>query len=208
VSTTRIEVRRQVAIAGRVTVAPSGAPASGALVAITSAPAPFEERLGWRAALHGGSLEGVADRPDQVRAAADGHFHFLDLPPGAFGLTASIAGGGSRYGTVSVDATVVVSAAGDVTVAHADLVIPATTLTGLVVETANGTTVPVHMASIRVTGSGESTFTAADGTFVLAGVEAGPHSVTVSAVGRQQASVAVTLTRGAATHVDVSLEPE
>src|SRR5881394_2194121 len=88
VSATRIEIRRQVAIAGRVTVAPSGDAASGALVAITSAPAAFEERLGWRAALHGGSLEGVAERPDQVRAAPDGYFHFLDLLPGTYGLTA------------------------------------------------------------------------------------------------------------------------
>jgi Carboxypeptidase regulatory-like domain len=205
VSTTRIEFRRQVAIAGRVTFAPSGDPAAGALVAIVSGPAPFEERLGWRAALHGGSLDGVPDRPDQVHAAADGHYHFLDLLPGTYGLAATVPAGGSRYGTGTGEAEVVV-AGGDVTFAHADLVLPATTLTGRVVESVGGTETPVQMAAVRVAGSGESTFTATDGTFTLVGVEAGPRAVTVSAAGRGSETVAVTLARGATTQVDVSLE--
>ena len=200
--TTRIEVHRQVAIAGRVTLTPSGEPAAGALVAITSAPAAYEEWLGWRAAQYGGSLDGVAARPDQVHAAADGYYHFLDLPAGHYGLTASVPGGGSRYATGTAEADVTIGAGGDVTLAHADLAVPATTLSGIVTRGAGG---PVHMAAVRVAGSGEATFSSADGTFSLHALEAGRHTLTVSGAGYEPVSVAVTLQPGAETHVDVAL---
>jgi hypothetical protein len=205
VSTTRIEIRRQVAIAGRVTLAPSGEAATRAVVAITSGPATYEEWLGWRAAQHGGSLEGVADRPDHVRTAPDGYFHFLDLPGGHYGLTATVPTGGTRYGTGSAEADVVVAGDGDVTLGQADIVIPTTALSGRVaVPGPDGA--PVHMAALRLSGGGQ-TFSRVDGMYALTALEAGRYVLAVSASGRQPASLEVTLERGVETMADVILEP-
>jgi hypothetical protein len=88
-------VRHQVAISGRVTDAQTGRAIAGARVSLDSGPETF--------------------------TAADGHFHFLDLPPGPYTLQASVPGAGTRYGPAPMTVTVKWDDQGKITLAIADL---------------------------------------------------------------------------------------
>lgn len=162
------EIRRhQAAIAGRMVDAETGKAMSGARVTVTVGP------LSWE------SLSGD-----------DGHFHFLDLPDGAYGVTASYPPGGSRYGIAQVDAVVGRDGTGRIQLATADLSLPATTVRGRIIRPGGQ---GVVMAEIVLEGSGERTYSAADGHYALVGVEAGLRRVRVRAQGFQPAMREVTL---------------
>ncbi len=98
-------VSHHVAIAGRVSDRQTGKPVPGARVTITG-PADFTARLALQAQQHGDRWERMAERPDRTRAAADGHFHFIDLPAGSYALTAALPAAGSRYGEVAIEVAV------------------------------------------------------------------------------------------------------
>ena len=193
-------IRQQVSIAGRVTDARSQRALAGVLVEITAGPAEFSSSLRIRATQHGDRWDAMVGRPDRARTASDGHFHFCDLPPGQYTLTASLPRGGSRYGTADVQATV-----SSTEVVAADLTLSPTRVEGRI--TASAGQEPLLLAEVRVKGSGEQTFTDADGNYVLAGLEAGARTVVVSADGYKSRDATVQLhPAGTVQRIDVTLD--
>jgi hypothetical protein len=129
--TTWEEVRHRVALAGQVTDAQTGKAVVGAQVRISAAPPAF------------------VGRPDRSDTAADGSFHFLDLPAGQYTLTVSLPGAGSRYGTAQGQVTVT-----DNALAAASFVLPPTTVKGTINGAPQGKPpVPLASASVRVQGN-------------------------------------------------------
>ncbi|HEX7242932.1 MAG TPA: carboxypeptidase regulatory-like domain-containing protein, partial [Longimicrobiaceae bacterium] len=138
--------------------------------------------------------------------APDGSYHLDELPPGAYTLVASLPGAGGRYGTRSFKVTLKArTGRGGVTPVCADVALPPTLLQGRVTGPGG---VPVAMAEVSLRGAAQSTRTAADGRWVLAGVEPGARQVRVAARGFKPAARAVSLgDPGAAATVDVELVP-
>lgn len=208
-------VRHQVAIAGRLTDLETGKPLAGARVEITGAPSEFTAWLDLRARQFGDRWPVLAERPDRKRTAADGHFHFLDLPAGAYTLTASLPGAGSRYGTATAAATVALDAEERFVLAAADVSLPPTTVKGRISGPPGGTKNkptpgdPVMMAEVRVRGSGERTFSDGDGNYRLSELEPGERTVLVTARGFQDPApqLVVLGAPGATVTLDVALEP-
>jgi hypothetical protein len=64
---------------------------------------------------------------------------------------------------------------------------------------------PVPMAAVRVQGSGEQTFTGADGRYVLRALEPGARNVVFSAVGYQPQTRSLELAEGVGSTLDVGL---
>ena len=188
--TALVTVRHQAAIAGRVTDTQTGRGLGAALVRITAAPAEFMAWLNLHALQYGAMWTTRLDRLDQTVTAADGHFHFVDLPNGQYTLTASLPGLGSRYGAQQAQATVARTAEGKIVMAVADLALSPTTLMGKVTGP-NGAT--VVMAQVRVNGSGERTYSNGQGRYLLTGLEVGNRKVSVSAQGFQPVTQAMTL---------------
>lgn len=198
-------VRHRAAIAGRVTEAASGKPLPGARVEITAAPPVFQSRLALQAQAGGAGWPALAERPDRTRAALDGHFHFLDLPAGAYTLTATLPGGGSRYGQASGQVTLTLDGQGKVALKTVDLAVPATAIRGKVVD---GDSNAVPMAQVLLRGSGESTYSDAQGKYALAGLETGARQLVISARGFAPKTQAVTLAEpGAVADIQVTLQP-
>ncbi len=207
------EVRHQVAIAGRVTDTQTGRTIGSAQVRITTAPAEFTQWLTTRAKQFGAKWATMAERPDQARTAADGHFHFLDLPNGQYTLVGSLPGSGSRYGErgpvndqgVPVTVTVSRDASGNITMAVVDIALPPTTVKGQI--TGQDTTLVV-MAEVRVKGSGERALSNGEGKYLLAALEKGERTVLVSAEGYQLTSQTALLSQaGTVRTLDFALVP-
>ncbi len=188
--------RRQVAIAGRVTDAQTGQALNGIQVTITSAPAAFTSWLALRAKQYESRWAVMAERADRTHTVKDGQYHFLDLPAGQYTLTASFPGAGSRYGTADAKAQVVVSRTGNdlgkISLATADIALPPTTLKG---QVTTADTQPVFFANVLVQGSGERTFSDAQGNYRLVGLEVGARTVQVSAQGYKVKSQTVQLSQ-------------
>ena len=160
--------RHQVAIAGRITNAQTHRAIPGAWVEITAGPPAF---------LASGSSR-------RTSTAADGHYHFLDLPDGQYTLAVSLPGSGTRYGVAQTQATVSRDTSGKIVMVSADLALPPTTIKGTVTLKDKGD--PVMLAEVCVQGSGESTFTDSKGGYMLVGIEVnplGPRRVTAMAQG-------------------------
>lgn len=207
-------IRHQVAIAGQVTDAQTGKSRDGVRVEITAAPAAFTDFLKLRQIQFGESWEAMAERPDRTRTAVDGSFRFLDLPNGQYKLTASLPGGGSRYGTAEASVTVARDANGQITKAAASIALPPTTLKGRITAQGGGA---LLLAEVRVKGSGERAFSDAEGKYLLAGLETGQKleqggnkprtaAVLVSAQGFKPASQNVVIGQaGSVQTLDVAL---
>ena len=202
------EVRHQVAIAGRVTDAQTSQAIGRARVSITDGPLAFNDWLANHARQYGDRWETMMWRPDRIQTAADGHFHFMDLPDGQYTLTGSLPGYGTRYGTTQQVATVSRDVHGNITMSVADMTLPPTTLKGRITRQDND---PVVMAEVRVKGSGERVFSDGEGRYLLAGLEASDErerTLLVTAQGYQQASQNVLLDQaGAEKTVDFVLVP-
>lgn len=198
-------VRHRAALGGRVKDARTGEPLAAVRVEITAGPAAFINRLALLARQHGGLWATLSERPDRTRTAHDGFFRFLDLPAGQYTLSASLPGSGSRYGTASAKVTLSAGAPGNVSPGTIDLALPATTIQGCIRSRSNSS---VWMAEVRIQGSGERTWSNAQGQYVLSGVEAGARKLTISAAGFRLQSEAVTLGQpGETVTRDVNLNP-
>ena len=186
-------VRHAVAITGSVSDAQTGKAIGGAMVTITDAPAEFTTWLETRAKQFGARWQTMAERPDRTWAAGDGHFHFLDLPNGDYTLVASLPGSGSRYGIAEEDATVSRGAGGNIMLATAAFQLPPTTLKGTVTTVTTEGAVPVTLAEVKVSGSGETAFSDNQGRYLLTGLEKGLRTILVDARGFQPTSQVVGL---------------
>jgi hypothetical protein len=195
--------RHQVAIAGSVINAQTGAAIGRARVEITAAPDAFADWLALLAVQYGGRWAAMGERPDRTHTAVDGHFHFMDLPDGDYALTASLPGSGTRYATAQAQATVTRDGKGNLTMVAADMTVPSTALTGLVTDQGSGEA--VLMAQVRMEGSGERAFSDREGRYLLAGLEAGKRTVVVSAPGYSTVTRTVQLSQGETVELDVAL---
>jgi hypothetical protein len=185
-------IQHAVAISGRVTDAQTNTGIGRARVEITAGPAEFMNALVLRAAAVGRGWAGQQDRPDRKLTAADGHFHFLDLPNGTYTLTATLPGTGSRFGTAQITPAVSRDSLGNLIMTTADIQIPPTTLTGRITEQGSGD--PIFMARIRVVGSNETTYSDDQGDYRITGLETGHREIKISAQGYNSASDSVDLT--------------
>jgi len=197
--------RHRAALGGRVKDARTGEPLAAVRVEIAAGPAAFTSRLDLLVRQHGDLWATLAERPDRTRTARDGFFRFLDLPAGQYILSASLPGSGTRYGTATAGVTLSSDAQGDTLPGTVDLELPATTIQGRIRSTPNA---PVWMAEVRIQGSGERTWSDAQGQYVLSGIEAGARKLTISAAGFGVKSEAVTLGQpGEAVTRDATLSP-
>ncbi len=203
------ELRHQVAIAGRVTDSFSGIPLKGVCIEITSGPAAFTN---W---LDAQSVHTVDDskwdeiRPDRIHTSADGHFHYMDLPDGDYDLTAIWLNAGTRYGSGNSSTTVSRDTTGAISMGMADMGLSPTRIQGRVVRA--GTTNPVAMAEIRVTGSNESVLTDSNGQYIISGIEvsSSDRNVIVKAAGYADTQVSIRLDNpGMSGTLDVEIPPE
>jgi hypothetical protein len=184
----RVEARHRVAIAGLVLQAGTGKPVANAQVEITQGPPGYAERQA-RLAENGSSEAAAPNEKGATRSRPDGLFFFLDLPQGNYKLVAFLPKGGlytkppkdpgknledsygwrgdKRYGKEQFDATVSYGPDGfqRLTVVR----LQPTAVAGRVVAASNQSA--VLMAEVRCKGSGERTFTDAEGHYRLAGIQ-------------------------------------
>ncbi len=87
----------QVAIAGKVLLAETDQPLSGAKVEIIEMPEKFQRILQLKAIQFGEQWEAFPERIDRKFTRADGSFYFTDLPFGNYVVQASVVNGGTSY---------------------------------------------------------------------------------------------------------------
>jgi hypothetical protein len=197
------QIRRQVAIVGRVTDAQTGQPVRGAQVTITSGPPEFLARLKI-------VREVVRSKqpPDLAVTGPDGHYHYVDLPAGAYTLTVTLSAAGTRYGSQTAQATVVRDAQGKITPGATDVALPPTGIKGKVTPQGGAQGDALSMAEVRVQGSGERVYTNQKGEYLLLGLETGTRSLRIGARNYQPDVRSVTLgAPGVLVTVDVALTP-
>jgi hypothetical protein len=199
-------IQHAVAISGRVIDAQTNKGIGRARVKITAGPTEFMNALALQATAYGRRWNGLQERPDRKHTAADGHFHFLDLPSGTYTLTATLPGSGSRYGSTQITPAVSRDSLGNLILTTADIQLPPTTLSGRITDQSSGD--PVFMAQVRIAGSSESTYSDDQGDYRFTGLETGSREVHVSAQGYQSISPTVDLTTaGAVVTRNIALIP-
>jgi hypothetical protein len=145
----------------------------------------------------------------------------MDLPAGDYTLTASLPGGGSRYGTATARVSLVpdslghataVDSLGQLVLATADMALPPTTIKGRLTgpPASDGTAQGVAMAEIRIRGSGERAWSDGEGDYSLSGLEAGERTVVISARGYQEPAPQTVdlVAAGEVARLDLVLQPE
>jgi hypothetical protein len=199
-------IQHAVAISGRVIDAQTNKAIARARVKITVGPTEFMNALALQATAYGRRWNGLQERPDRKHTAADGHFHFLDLPNGTYTMTATLPGAGSRYGSAQITPAVSRDSLGNLIMTTADIQLPSTTLSGQVTDQSSDD--PVFMARVRISGSNETTYSDDQGDYRFTGLETGSREVQVSAQGYQSASQTVNLaTAGAVVTLNIALTP-
>jgi hypothetical protein len=196
------EIRRQVAIGGRVTDQEDGDAIAGARITITTPQEAFNDWLALKALAYGPGWDSLTVRADRALSSDDGRFCFIDLPDGSYTVTAEWIAQGNRYGIATTTATVARDGDGTVKRAAVDLVLPPTRVTGKV----DAKAVAVPMAEVRLKGGSESTFTDGQGLYVLSAIEPGQRIVRVQADGLIAMESSVTVGgRGQSVTVNFSL---
>ncbi len=179
-------ISHRAAIVGRAIDQRTQTPLAGVAVVITSGPAAWTARV---AALQQGQPNA---RPDRMISDGNGFFRWLDLPVGAYALSAALPG--TRYATATGSATVIATAP----VSLALALVP-TTVTGIVKSNAAGTP-PLANARVRFADSDDAAYTAVDGSYTLPAVESGTNrALEVSAQNYITITQPVTLSQGQTT---------
>lgn len=203
------ELSHQVAISGKVTGPVSGQGLGHVRVSIVDAPDEYLEWLAVKRCRAGDSWFTTASRPDRVITQADGHFQYMDLPDGDYILHAAFPNKSTRYGGVQHSVTVSRTTGDTNVIAQANIVLPATSITGTVTRQGSGT--PVPMAKVMLIGSGESAVTDEQGKYLLAGIEASRTQnrvVSVDAHGYKNQTLPVSVTASGMTVTqNIILEP-
>jgi hypothetical protein len=191
------KIRHDVAIAGAVTDAASGAPLAGATVTVESGPAAWTKWLAMQAVVAGARWEMLERRPDRLATDAAGRFVLIDLPAGTYRLRAQAPGPASRYATATASPRVTSGADGRPVLATADIALKPTRIRGVV--TSGGK--PLPMTQVTVVGSRETAWTGTDGSYELRPLETGARTLVVTAPGftPARASVALATAGGVAT---------
>jgi hypothetical protein len=129
----------------------------------------------------------------ETRTARDGHYHFLDLPNGNYIVSASLPGRGTRYAAAEQRVTVSRDKESNLEMKIADLMARPTMIQGRIT---NSDGEAIALAEVRVRGSGESTFSRADGGYRLTGIETSrtKRGVVATAPGYENSSKDVSLT--------------
>ena len=192
---------RRAAIVGRVSDAVTCADMQGVVVQITGMPKDFAAWLESYRIPYGKTWPLLKRRPDRTETAPDGSYVLCDLPAGGYVLTAALPHNGGRYGEKSRNA--VVPPAGH---ASCDITLSPTTVEGTVKWSALPIA-PVLMAIVRVVGSGETTETAADGSYRLVAIQPGKRCISVTANGLEPAELEVELATGKVVAQDFLLTP-
>jgi len=156
---------------------------------IAAMPPLFKRRLEIAALQHGNDWETMQERPDRTLTRHDGLFYFLDLPDGHYGLTASVPRPAMRYGAAEQSVQIARDKKGAMT--FINLVLQPTVVKGKI--TGPGHKTGIVMAEARIQGSGERTFSNAQGEYLLTAIEPGKRTVQVFAQGFRSASQAVTV---------------
>lgn len=161
----------QVAIAGQVSDKETGLTIGNAIVEITEMPEKFQTKRSLQALQYGSDWETLAKRCDRTTTAPDGFFHFIDLPPGEYTLTASLPGAATRY---KIAQTIVTFPPAQNTpdspkFALANLTLYPSGIRGKVTDLQD---VAIARVNVKIIGSGESTTTDAKGNYQLIGLEA------------------------------------
>jgi hypothetical protein len=199
-----LTVRHRVAIAGRASDASTGKAVSNALVWITAMPEALKQRLTMLSRIYGNGWNTLQTRLDRTKSREDGLFYFFDLPEGSYTITASIPDSGSRYGTVQQPAEVARDDKGEVKVTFIDLALQPTCVTGKITGPNHKT--GILLAEVRVKGSGEHTFSDAQGLYTLRAIEPGRRTIEISAQGYKSKPQTVTIASpGIVESVNVSL---
>lgn len=163
--TTWETVRRQVAIAGRVTNSLTGLPLPRAGISITG-------------------LDVTLD----LTTTSEGYFHAMDLADGTYTVKATLPEAGSRYGGAQSMAVVSRDGSGKILMARVDLALNPTTIKGNV---SNGDGTAVAMAEIGIRGRAERVYSDSSGNYSLIGIEKGNAVIQITARGYQTAVRAV-----------------
>jgi len=183
--------RHRVAIAGRVLDASTGKAVAAASVSITDMPEAFAKKLALASLAYGDRWNTLPQRPDRTTSREDGLFYFLDLPDGSYTLNASLPGSGKRYGKVEQPTVVSRDNEGNIRRAFVTMTLQPTAVTGKITGPNHKT--GVLLAEVRVKGSGERTFSDAQGQYILAGIEPGHRTILVSAQGYMAKAQMVTI---------------
>jgi hypothetical protein len=184
-------ISHAVAISGQVTDIQTDNLIAGARIDIINGPAEFLSMVELQTKSYGRRWQTMQDRPDRKISTRDGHFHFMDLPDGAYTLEAKLPDVGNRYGTVQTIASVSRDSLGQLIMTTVGLNLPPTTLKGKITD--QSTTDPIVMAQVSINNSNESTYSDNLGDYVLIGLETGNRTLMVSARGYQPVSQVVNL---------------
>jgi hypothetical protein len=177
-------IAHQTAIAGMVVDGRTGQALAGVDVLLTAMPAIFSDRLKLKA-LQYPHWDNLNERPDRTFTRADGGFRFLDLPDGEYTLRLSMPGARHRYGPTEKSFTVARNLHGKIDSAISAIPLPPTAVAGQIfgAGSSGGEPLPLFMAEVRVSGTGERAFTGGDGIYYLTGVEVGSRVLEITAHG-------------------------